>query len=170
MTTRLQLEADRRAAALRRSLADDIGRLREDAGLTRVALGTAAGVDPSLITKVERLAVLPTVETYARICAALGADLHARIYPNTGPPIHDRHQAPIAELVLELAHPDRWRASAEVGVRRPSRGWVDLVLHDRRARTLVASELESDISRVEQLVRWSTAKAESLPSASEWPG
>jgi hypothetical protein len=45
---------------------------------------------------------------------------------------------------------------------------VEIVLHQQRQRTLVATELESDLRRVEQVVRWSAEKAESLPSADPW--
>lgn len=53
------------------------------------------------------------METYARLAAALGADLSARLYPNTGPAIRDRHQAGIPEALLALLHP-RWRPHTEV--------------------------------------------------------
>ena len=106
----------------------------------------------------------PTLETYARIAAALGADLAARVYPNTGPKVRDRHQVRMAEVVIGALHP-RWEVTPEVAVRRPARGWVDLALFDPAARLVVASELESDLRRIEQLVRWSAEKAASLGSA-----
>ena len=111
--------------------------------------------------------MLPTLETYARLAAALGADLAARLYPNTGPRVRDRHQVRMAEVVLASRHP-RWGPSPEVAVRRPARGWVDLVLHEPAEAVLVATELESMLRRIEQLLRWSGEKAESLPSASMW--
>ena len=43
------------------------------------------------------------------------------------------------------------------------------MLEDDRDRLLVATELESDIRRIEQILRWSREKAHSLPSASAWP-
>ena len=51
--------------------------------------------------------------------------------PNTGPLIWDRHQARIVEGLLGKLHP-RWRPATEVGVTRPARGWIDVVLHDAR--------------------------------------
>jgi transcriptional regulator with XRE-family HTH domain len=168
MATRLQLDADRRSASLRRSIADDLRQMRLDAGVSRVAVARVAGVDPSFITKIEAGTAAPSLETYVRICAALGADFAARPYPNTGPAIRDRHQVRIAELLARSLDP-RWRVSPEVAVRRPARGWIDAVLEDGRSRTLVATELESDIRRVEQVLRWSRAKADSLPSATAWP-
>jgi transcriptional regulator with XRE-family HTH domain len=167
MRTKLQTEADRRTAALRRSIATDLRRLREDAGLTRSAVAIAAGVDSTTITKVEAGQFLPTLELYGRLAAALGADLHARPYPSTGPAIHDRHQVRIAELLLATLHA-RWQSFPEVAVRRPARGFVDVTMFDPRAAQLVPTELESDLRRVEQIVRWSADKAASLPSSDPW--
>jgi transcriptional regulator with XRE-family HTH domain len=167
MPTRLQIDAARHARKVRDSLAEDIRRMREDAGITRVALAQLAGVHPSSITKIEGGDMLPTLETYARLAAALGADLAARLYPTTGPSLHDRHQVRMAEVVLAVIHP-RWGPALEVAVRRPARGWVDLVLHEPAETALVATELESGLHRIEQLIRWSGEKAESLPSASAW--
>jgi hypothetical protein len=59
--------------------------------------------------------------------------------------------------------------ATEVGVRQPARGWVDLVLHEPREATIVAVEVESDIRRIEQQLRWAKMKSESLPSSDAWP-
>ena len=130
-------------------------------------LARAAGVPPSFVGRVFTGAARPSIETYAKLATALGADLSARVYPNTGPTIRDRHQARILEAVLESAHP-RWRRFTEVAVRQPARGWIDLALHQERERVLVACEIESMLNRIEQLVRWSSEKAESLPSSTLW--
>jgi len=148
-------------------LAEDLRRMRVDAGLSHRALAAAAGVDPSIISRLQAGQVRPSMEMYMRIASALGADYVNRVYPNTGPRVRDRHQVRIAELVLASLHP-RWGATPEVAVRRPARGWVDLVLHDPPA-TLVATELESGLHRIDQLLRWSGDKADSLPSARDWP-
>jgi hypothetical protein len=110
----------------------------------------------------------PTLEAYARLAEVLGADLHCRLYPNTGPAIHDRHQAPILEFLLGARH-RRWEPHVEPLVHRPSRGWIDLALHEPRERMLVATEIQEGLRRLEQLVRWARAKAESLPSWEGWP-
>lgn len=165
--TRLQLEADRRAATLRRTVAEDMRRLREDAGLNRVAVAREAGVHPSVLSRMEAGLLAPSFETYARICAALGAELSMRVYPQSGPAIRDRHQVRMAAVLLGRLSA-RWQVSPEVAVRRPVRGWVDLALHDERARTLVAGELESGLQRIEQLLRWSAEKAAALPSSAQW--
>ena len=165
--TKLQLEADRHAAALRRSLADDLQRLRRDAGITQAAVARLAGVDRSIVSRLEVGAFDPTLETYARIAAALGADLAARVYPQSGPAVRDRHQIRMADLLLGAIH-SRWRPTPEVAVRRPVRGWVDLALHDPAAGIVVATELESELRRIEQLIRWSAEKAAALAALPVW--
>lgn len=139
-----------------------------DAGITAGALARAAGVSPAYLSKILAGTTLPTVETYAKLAIPLGADLATRLYPNTGPLIRDRHQARVVEALLGKLHP-RWRPASEVGVYRPARGWIDLVLHDPREHLLIATEVESDIRRIEQQVRWAQMKRDSLPSWDGWP-
>ena len=133
--------------------------------MSRVAVAQLAGVDPSMLTKLESGTIRPSHEMYARIAAALGADLAARVYPNTGPRIHDRHQARMAEVVIGALHP-RWRITPEVAVRRPVRGWIDLALEDPAHGLVVATELESDLRRMEQLIRWSAEKSDAIGATS----
>ena len=156
--TRLQLDADRHArdaspAPGRGPPADARGRGRD----ARPTIARLAGVDPSVLSRVEAGSLRPTLETYARIAAALGADLAARVYPQTGPRIRDRHQVRMAEVVIASLHP-RWQVTPEVAVRSPVRGWIDLALHDPGAQLVVAGELESELRRLEQLIRWSAAE------------
>ena len=110
----------------------------------------------------------PTIETYGKLAVPLGADLATRLYPNTGPVIRDRHQARIVEALLAAVHP-RWVVSTEVLVWKPARGGIDVVLTDERARLVIATEIQSELRRLEQIVRWSREKAESLPSWLGWP-
>ncbi len=165
--TKLQLEADRRADAARRLLADDLRRFREDAGLSQRAIADIAGIDQSLVSRLERRDADPSIQTYWRVAAALGADLHVRAYPNTGPALRDRHQVRMGEVVRSLLHA-RWTSMPEVAVRRPVRGWIDVVMHDAAAGLAVASEIESTLRRMEQLIRWSAEKAAALPSSDAW--
>jgi len=166
--TRLQSAADRRTATLRRGLVDQLRRLREDAGVPVRALAAASGLSPAYVGRVLAGTERPTLEAYGRLAAVLGADFTTRLYPNTGAAIRDRHQAPILEHLLAPRHP-RWHPFPEVGVRHPSRGWIDVAFHEPRERVLVATEIEGALRRLEQLVRWCTAKAESLPSWEGWP-
>jgi transcriptional regulator with XRE-family HTH domain len=166
--TRQQIDADERTAKTRTALADDLRRLRADAGVSLTAAGAAAGIDRSVVSRIEAGTLRPTLETYGRLAAALGADLAARLYPHTGPAIRDRHQVRMADLLIASLHP-RWEVAPEVAVRRPVRGWIDLALHEPADHLIVATELESELHRIEQLLRWSTEKAEALASSSMWP-
>jgi len=141
--------------------------MREDAGISRRALAAGSGVDVGYLWRIEHGSEHPSVEIYARLAAALWADLAVRLYPNTGPTVRDRHQARILEALLSILHP-RWKPYPEIAVRRPSRGWIDAGLHDARSRTLVATEIQSELRRLEQLVRWAAEKAASLPSWEGW--
>lgn len=156
-------EASRRA---RTSAGTDVLRQRTDAGVTLAELARATGVDPSYLRRIEAGETSPSIDTYARLATGLGSDLALRLYPNTGPVIRDRHQARILEALLALTHP-RWQQFLEVAVHRPSRGWIDLGLHDRSS-VFIGVEIQSELRRIEQLLRWSAAKAESLPSWEGW--
>lgn len=145
----------------------DVHRLRLDAGISRRALARASGIDLSFVRQIEVGKANPSLQTCTRLAIALGADLPLRLYPNTGPTIRDRHQAAIAEVLLREAH-RRWQAFAEIAVQRPSRGWIDLGLHDARAGVFVATEIQSELRRLEQLIRWAEAKAAALPSWEGW--
>lgn len=167
--TRSTRQASVRAASRARAkLVEDLERLCGDAGIPMETLARAAGVPPSYLRRIMAARANPSLETYAKLAVPLGADLAARLYPNTGPLIHDRHQAPIVEALLAARH-RRWVPATEVVVRQPARGWIDLVLHEPRERRVLAVEVESDIRRIEQQVRWARMKAESLPSSDHWP-
>jgi hypothetical protein len=54
-----------------------------------------------------------------------------------------------------------------VAVRHPARGFIDVVLAASSGE-LVATEIQSDLARLEQLLRWFTVKVASLPSWDGW--
>jgi transcriptional regulator with XRE-family HTH domain len=145
----------------------EVRRLREDAGLSRSELARAVGLDPSFLADIEAGRANPSLESCTRLSLGLGADLPLRLYPTTGATVRDRHQSSIAESLLTQLHP-RWRTFSEIAVRRPSRGWIDLGLFDSRSRVLVATEIQSDLRRIEQLIRWTEDKAAALPSWDGW--
>lgn len=166
-TPRVEIAASRVASLVRSRLAEDLRRLCDDAGVSQDALSRAAGVPQGFISRILAGNARPSIETYAKLASAIGADLSARLYANTGPTIRDRHQARILEGLLAQLHP-RWQVFTEVAVRNPARGWIDAALHEDRERKLVATEIQSDLRRLEQLVRWSREKADSLPSWAGW--
>jgi len=164
--TDLQLAADRLASRQRRDLTDALRQLIADSGVSQRLLADVSGVSQGYISDLLAGTERPTIEAYHRLAAALGADLALRLYPNTGPDLRDRWQARMLEEVIRVHHP-RWEPHLEVNVMRPARGSIDLLLHEGRARLAVATELQSELRRLEQLIRWQAAKAESLPT---WPG
>jgi transcriptional regulator with XRE-family HTH domain len=161
--------AARVAARSARVFREDVDRLREDAGTSVPDLARAAGIDCSYLYRVIAGRSEPSDTVRARLAVALGADLLMRLRPNTGPLVRDRHQGLIAEAVLSACHP-RWHAFGEVRVVRPSRGWIDVAFHEPRERLIVASEIQSELRRLEQLIRWAGEKAASLPSWDGWAG
>ena len=109
----------------------------------------------------------PSISALTAISEALGADLSVRLYPNTGPRVRDHIQARIVEELLRIAHP-RWKRFTEVPVYRPARGRIDVVLYDQAAALMVATEVHSQIHRIEQQLGWAQLKADSLESADLW--
>ncbi len=130
-------------------------------------LALAAGVDRAYLYRILSGEAAPSDETRAKLAVALGADLSLHLYPNTGPLVRDRHQAAILEGLLAVRHP-RWQPFTELRVMRPSRGWTDVAFHEPAENVIVATEIQSELHRIEQLVRWSAEKAASLPSWEGW--
>ena len=157
----------RRLVQLKRRTGDEVRRLRNDVNLTQTQVAAAAGLAQSTVSSIERGLVLPTLPALEAIAGALGADLSIRLYPNTGPTIHDRTQAAILQALLGCVGAP-WRRFLEVPVHRPARGVIDLVLYDPSAALFVAVGVESRIARLEQQIRWAAEKAESLPSTELW--
>jgi transcriptional regulator with XRE-family HTH domain len=157
-------ETQRRLRAIKRSIGTDLERMRIDSVTTLARLAEVAGVDRSFIGRIESGAANPSLETLTALGVALGADLSVRYYPGSGPRLTDRHQARMIEAILRVLAPP-WRPSLEVPVTRPARGVIDLVLQRQDERILVAAEAYSDIGRLEQQIRWSADKANSLGSS-----
>ena len=164
----MRTKIGRLARDLRRQVGSEIRRLRLDANLSQQALAAAADIDQGYLSQIEAGIREPSLAVLLAIGDVLGADLVVHLYPTTGPRIHDRIQAAMVEALLGVLD-QRWKRLVEVPVRRPARGFIDVVLCDPSAGLVVAVEAQSQIRRVEQQLRWSTDKAESLPSAASWP-
>ena len=160
-------ELSRVRRELFRSLGRDVRRMREDAGRSQSAVARAAAMNQAYLSRIEAGTAEPTVEALVAIAAALGCDLSVRLFPNTGPRIRDRLQVAMTEALIELLHA-RWLPRPEVPVYRPVRGVIDLVLGDRGARDVVATELQSQLRRVEQQIHWSVQKADALAALPEY--
>jgi transcriptional regulator with XRE-family HTH domain len=154
-------ETPRRMRRLRLQIGEDIRRIRMDAGASLGQLSTIVGTHKSHLARIENGDVQPSLEVLAAIGVALGADLSVRYYPGSGPRIHDRFQAPMVETLLSVLDP-RWSAEVEVPILRPSRGVIDVVLTERTGVTIVATEVQTEMRRLEQQLRWSAEKADGL--------
>jgi transcriptional regulator with XRE-family HTH domain len=157
----VQREATRRLRRVKAQIGGDLGRIRIDAGVSVAGLARVVGVDDAHIGRIEAGVANPSLEVLVALGVALGADLGVRYFAGSGPRIHDRFQAPIQEALLRALHP-RWRPDLEVPVERPARGVIDSVLWDSVTRIVVAAEIQSDLQRLEQQLRWGHEKAEAL--------
>ena len=145
-------------------LAEDLIRLRTDAGASKAQVARVAGVDRTFIGRIEARTAHPSLETVVACAVALGAELSVRIYAGTGPRLTDRHQARMVECVLREIHPV-WRTHLEVPVWRPTRGVIDAVFARLDEPQLVVSEFQSVLPRLEQQIRWMAEKAASIASS-----
>jgi transcriptional regulator with XRE-family HTH domain len=166
--TKLQINADRRAAESLRARGIEFRRYREDAGLSKAAVARAAGIDPTHLRLIEDGERDASSIVLARVAAALGAEVSTKLFPSGRPPIRDRFQAPMLEAFLHEL-PARWATSVEVAVHRPVRGFIDAVVGDPEAARVVTIEAHSEIRRLEQQIRWAIAKSDALPSSPVWP-
>jgi transcriptional regulator with XRE-family HTH domain len=162
--SRVETRAELRADEVRRAIAADLRRLLDDSGVRPAALARASGVSPSMITRVMLAKREASLETLARIAIALGGGVSVRLMPGAGIAIHDAIQARMVEAFLGELH-RRWTPFPEVPVRTPARGSIDVVLADSVDQGLVATEVQSQLGRAEQAVRWANEKAAALPSS-----
>jgi transcriptional regulator with XRE-family HTH domain len=152
---------------MRVRLGADISRMRFDAGLSQRRLAQLASIDHGHLSMIERGLREPSLAVLTAIAIALGGSVSVRLFPGTGPRISDPIQPRITEAFVRILDP-RWTRMIEVPVHRPARGVIDIVAHDRSAGIVVATEVQSELRRIEQQLRWSREKAESLPSAEFW--
>jgi transcriptional regulator with XRE-family HTH domain len=152
---------------IRGVIGTEIRRMRVDAGLSQRRLAAMAGIDHASLSLIERSLREPSLAVLVAIATALGGSLSVRFYPGTGPRLTDPIQARITEAFVRILDP-RWTRMVEVPVHRPARGVIDIVAHDQAAGIVVATEVQSELRRLEQQLRWSHEKAGSLPSADFW--
>lgn len=158
---------ERRTSEIRRSFGTQLRQDRIDANVTQASLAVAADISRSHLCGIELGHSEASLPVMVRLADALGADLVLRLRPGTGPRIRDRIQARIIEELIRIIHP-RWRCFLEVPVHRPSRGVIDLVAHDMTRSVMLATEVQSEIRRLEQSIRWANLKREALPSSELW--
>ena len=160
----IDLVVRRRLRETTRSIGRELVQLRNDAGAAQATVARIAGVDRSHLTRIEAGTTGASLEALIALATALGAEVSIRFFPGTGPRLTDHLQAPMVEGLVRILDPG-WRAHPEVPVFRPARGVIDVVLERPAERLLVAVEVHSQIRRLEQLLRRSAEKADSLDSS-----
>jgi transcriptional regulator with XRE-family HTH domain len=150
----------RRQRQVRIRLAQLLAETRSDAGVARVELARAVGIDASYLWKIESGGAQPSLDLVVAIAAALGSDVGVRLFPGAGPRLVDRFQAPMIEELLRCLH-RRWRGMPEVPVRR-AHGIIDLVLDDHGRGIRIACECHSELRRLEEALRRAGEKASAL--------
>jgi transcriptional regulator with XRE-family HTH domain len=166
--TAIQRLATSRARDLRQSVGTQLLDLREERGLSQRDVCAEIGLDRSWLAKAEVGEGNLTIDALARIATVLGMKASLRLYPATGPRLHDHLQVQLIETLLTALHP-RWQPLLEVPVYEPARGVIDLVLADPNSQQLVSGEAQSEIRRAERQLRWAAEKTDALPSARGWP-
>jgi transcriptional regulator with XRE-family HTH domain len=159
--TLVRRETSRRLRRVRTLIGEDIRRMRLDANVSVAELSRATEVTAGHLWRIEAGQANPSMEVMTAVGVALGADLGVRYFPGSGPRIHDRFQALMVEALIRALDP-RWRVQLEVPVTKPARGVIDAVLHDATSPLVVATEVQSDLHRLEQQLRWGHEKAQGL--------
>jgi transcriptional regulator with XRE-family HTH domain len=154
-------ETTRRIRRLRLQLGEELRHLRLDAGLTLTDLGAVVGVHRSHLGRIEAGDAAPSLEVLTAVGIALGADLGVRYFSGVGPRLVDRFQALMIEELIRFLHA-RWIVRLELAVTHPARGVVDAALIDRLSPIAIASEVHSELRRLEQQIRWNNEKADGL--------
>jgi transcriptional regulator with XRE-family HTH domain len=161
LQTKIALDARRTTREAVRAIGSELRRQREDAGVSQARLARAAGISPSLLSRIEAGLTEPSIHVLAAVAAALGGRLRIRAEAGTGSPLRDRIQARMIETLIRSAHP-RWRRFLEVPLNRPVRGVIDAVVHDPAEPTIVAIKAHSEIRRLEAQIRWANETAQAL--------
>lgn len=76
--------ANARVARLRRTLGENVRRLRKHAKMPKGAFAAMAGVSRPTLDKIESGGANPTLATLARLAEALGTDPHNLLAPHPG--------------------------------------------------------------------------------------
>lgn len=114
----------RAAIASLRQIGDEIRRARSGFGLSIAAVAAAVGVSAAEVSRIERARApwVPLV-TLARLAAAVGLDLSARVFPGA-PPIRDAPQISIlADFAADLGPPVRWDLEVPLPIPGDLRAW-----------------------------------------------
>lgn len=128
----------------------DLARARRGAGLSREAVGRAAGLSRSALERLETGARRLTVQELAAVGAALGLDVRLRAYP-AGDPIRDAGQQRLLERLRTRLDPGlAWRTEVALPIDGDRRAW-DAVI--RGVDWLTGVEAETVVDDIQALER-----------------
>jgi transcriptional regulator with XRE-family HTH domain len=161
-------ELTRRSRELRRRIGQQIVDLRTEANLTQAQLARCAGIDQAHLWRIEAGSINGSLEVLVAISACLGCDLSVRLYPGSGPRLHDRFQAPMIEGLLRMVGPG-WLPRPECPV-PGARGVIDLVLTRATDHLTIACECHSELRRLELVIRRAAEKTDALRAQLGAPG
>ena len=128
----------------------DLARARRGAGLSREAVGRAAGLSRSALERLETGARRLTVQELAAVGAAVGLDVRLRAYP-AGDAIRDAGQQRLLERLRSRLDPNSgWRTEVPLPIDGDRRAW-DAVI--RGIRWLAAVEAETVLDDLQAVDR-----------------
>lgn len=149
-----------RDAELRRWIGRQVLETRSEANVSQPTLAACAGISQGYLWKIEGGFAQPSLETLQAIAACLGCDLSVRLFPGTGPRLHDRFQAPMVEALIRRLGA-AWRSQPEIAV-PAARGVIDLVLSRSVDQLTVVCECHSELRRLELAIRRANEKTDAL--------
>lgn len=88
---------------------------RTTAGLTQQAVARLAGTSQSIVSRIERGAVLADLLLLSRVAAAVGHQVSIRLFPTRGVSVRDSGQLELIQAILVAAHAG-WQRAIEVRV------------------------------------------------------
>jgi|SRR5438105_2075551 len=125
-----------------REFAEEFRVAASTSGLTQRQIAVRAHVDQSLVSRIQRGLVVPTLEMAERLSLAVGHRLSIKVLPGPGPRLRDTGQMQLAEAIQAQAHP-KWKVLLEVPAAPPP---------DLRAADLVLTQAEHAIHI--EIERW----------------
>lgn len=143
----------RRARQCAMALGEELHRARLEHGLSQAAVGAAAGISRSQVSRVEKGAVPRlSIELASRLCSVLGLELSARAYPG-GSPIRDAaHRALIERLRARVAPIVAWRFEVPLPGAGDRRAWDTVLLIGMEQVAVEAETRPRDVQAMQRRV------------------
>jgi transcriptional regulator with XRE-family HTH domain len=140
----------------RRIIADlgmELRRARQQHGLSQTAIGRAAGISPSQVSRIERgLAQRVSIHGISKLLAVVGLELSARAYPG-GEPIRDAAHRALLDRFRALVDPSvAWRFEVPIGPVGDLRAWDALMLVDGVQIAVEAETRPDDVQVLQRRV------------------